>query len=180
MNITEASKILGVAEKSVRRYIKRGLIEAKMVEGRNGEEYLIDADSLQAFKSKRFKKTFVPTVESSNTQSGRDLVTMYKGRPLSMDNSPEQEKLDQEKSAWVDIGQGRVVHHKDLRIGEPGQYLDAIPDVLSVQQVAQYLDIGVQTIRDYIKAGKLRSAKMGKGYKISKDSLRAFIKKVLG
>jgi len=39
MNISEVSKALGLSEKTIRRHIKRGSLQAKIVEGEHGKEY---------------------------------------------------------------------------------------------------------------------------------------------
>lgn len=46
----------------------------------------------------------------------------------------------------------------------------------TVEQVAELLRVHWQTILNYIKNGRLNAVKLGKGYRISKDALEAFIK----
>lgn len=47
---------------------------------------------------------------------------------------------------------------------------------LTVEQVAELLQVHWQTVLNYIKNGKLRAVKLGKGYRINKDELNNFIK----
>lgn len=47
---------------------------------------------------------------------------------------------------------------------------------LTVEQVAKTLQVHWQTILNYIKNGKLKAVKLGKGYRISKEELKRFIK----
>ncbi len=49
-------------------------------------------------------------------------------------------------------------------------------EFLTVEQVAKLLQVHWQTVLNYIKAGKLRAVKLGKGYRIPPDSLNKFIK----
>jgi len=49
-------------------------------------------------------------------------------------------------------------------------------NLYTVQQVADLLQVHWQTILNYIKKGKLESIKLGKGYRISQDSLNQFMK----
>lgn len=49
-------------------------------------------------------------------------------------------------------------------------------DFLTVEQVAKTLQVHWQTILNYIKNGKLKAVKLGKGYRISKEELKRFIK----
>lgn len=164
MNIDEAAKFLGVSTKTMRRYLKKGLVQGKIIEGEHGKEYEIEPVSLESFKVKKSEESILPTVEPSKKQSGRAIATLDNPRTLDI----------------LDLGQGRVAHHKDLRMGEPSRYIDSQPDILTVQEVADYLGIGVSTVRDYLRDGLLKGAKIGKGWKISKDSLKAFVKKLLG
>lgn len=46
----------------------------------------------------------------------------------------------------------------------------------TVEQVAKLLQVHWQTILNYIKSGKLRAVKLGKGYRISNNELDKFIK----
>ncbi len=49
-------------------------------------------------------------------------------------------------------------------------------EFLTVEQVAELLQVHWQTILNYIKSGKIEAVKLGKGYRISKNSLDKFIK----
>lgn len=46
---------------------------------------------------------------------------------------------------------------------------------LTVEQVSELLQVHWQTVLNYIKGGKLRAVKLGKGYRISKEELDKFI-----
>lgn len=48
---------------------------------------------------------------------------------------------------------------------------------LTVEQVAKALQIHWQTVLNYIKSGKLKAVRLGKGYRIPQESLKQFIKK---
>lgn len=46
----------------------------------------------------------------------------------------------------------------------------------NVQEVAEMLDISAQTVRAYIKQGKLKAQKAGSKYIITEETLKAFVK----
>jgi excisionase family DNA binding protein len=46
----------------------------------------------------------------------------------------------------------------------------------TVEQVSEMLQVHWQTILNYIKSGKLKAVRLGKGYRISQESLNKFIK----
>ena len=45
----------------------------------------------------------------------------------------------------------------------------------TVNQVAAILKVHWQTVLNYIKSGKLKAVRLGKGYRISNESLQEFI-----
>jgi len=46
----------------------------------------------------------------------------------------------------------------------------------TVEQVADLLQVHWQTVLNYIKSGKLKAVKLGRGYRISKDAVDNFVK----
>ena len=48
---------------------------------------------------------------------------------------------------------------------------------LTVEQVAEILQVHWQTVLNYIKSGKLKAVRLGKGYRIPKNFLDQFVKK---
>lgn len=57
-------------------------------------------------------------------------------------------------------------------------YNEAMVDEVyyTVAQVADKLQVHWQTVLNYIKSGKLKALKLGKGYRISKNDLNKFVK----
>lgn len=47
--------------------------------------------------------------------------------------------------------------------------------LLSVEEVAAWLNTSIYTVRRYIKAGKLKAKRMGKYYRVFPDSVRVFL-----
>lgn len=45
----------------------------------------------------------------------------------------------------------------------------------TVEQVAELLKVHWQTVLNYIKSGKLKAVKLGKGYRISRDAFNEFV-----
>jgi excisionase family DNA binding protein len=48
---------------------------------------------------------------------------------------------------------------------------------MTVEQVAELLQVHWQTVLNYIKSGKLEAIRLGKGYRISDSALNKFIQK---
>lgn len=165
MDIKEAAKTLGVSTKTLRRYIKKGSLEARKGSGQGGQAWDIPESSLRDLKEKLQSGVVSPTIEKLDKggQPGASLV-----------------KVDTSGHLSLDIGHKLTAHMSNIRMGEPGTHIDELPSILTVEEVARYLRVGVATVREYIKSGKLRSVKLGRGWKVSRRSLEAFEKKLLG
>jgi len=50
----------------------------------------------------------------------------------------------------------------------------------TVEQISKALQVHWQTVLNYIKAGKLRALKLGKGYRVSEADLNQFINQLKG
>lgn len=165
MNIDEAAKVLGVSTKTLRGYIKKGVIEARLVEGKTGKEWNIETSSLEAFKKNKESGLIYPAVEGveKSEKSSRAIARV-------------------EKPGGMEIPgfQGGVISLGPPRASEPKRYLDALADILTVEEVAEFLGISQYSVRGFLKDGTLHGVKLGKGWKISKSSLEKFVKELLG
>ena len=47
--------------------------------------------------------------------------------------------------------------------------------IYNLEEVADILQVHVQSVRRYIKSGALRAAKIGKAYRVQEKDLQAFI-----
>ncbi len=54
--------------------------------------------------------------------------------------------------------------------------LDNLPDVVTVQQLAEFLQVSDQTIKRAIKASKLKAFKVGKDWRIEKEAAIKWLK----
>lgn len=48
-------------------------------------------------------------------------------------------------------------------------------DFYNLQEIAELLNMNLQTIRKYVRAGELKASKIGKQYIVTKENLKAFI-----
>jgi len=48
-------------------------------------------------------------------------------------------------------------------------------ELLKVEDIAKTLDVSLETIRRYVRAGKLKAQKIGKRYYVSKDNFKSFV-----
>lgn len=57
----------------------------------------------------------------------------------------------------------------------PIKLLNGEIELLKVEDLAEALKCHIETIRRYIRAGKLKAQKIGKRYYVSKENLKAFV-----
>jgi excisionase family DNA binding protein len=48
-------------------------------------------------------------------------------------------------------------------------------EVLKLEDIAKALDVSLESIRRYVRSGKLKAQKIGRRYYVSKDSFKAFV-----
>jgi len=68
-----------------------------------------------------------------------------------------------------------VVEYDIGGIKEMPQSWDDLPMFLTAKQVADFLQLHVNTVKGWCRAGKLQALKIGKAWRIPKESLRAFM-----
>lgn len=49
--------------------------------------------------------------------------------------------------------------------------------LLTPEQVAEYLNLAEKTIKDYLRAGKIRGVKIGNVWRVKPEDLEAFVDK---
>lgn len=52
------------------------------------------------------------------------------------------------------------------------------PDIISVEDIMKYLSISNVTAYSLLKSGKIKAAKIGKSWKITKDNFREYLSSV--
>ena len=52
-----------------------------------------------------------------------------------------------------------------------------MPKLLSLKEVSEVLKLNINTVRRYVREGKIRAAKFGRIYRVREEALEEFIKK---
>lgn len=88
-----------------------------------------------------------------------------------LDNSgkPGQAITREEKSGTVEIPgfQGGVISLGPPRASEPKRYLDALPDILTVEEVALFLNVSSSTISNFLRDGIYMGRSWGEGGRLA-------------
>jgi excisionase family DNA binding protein len=53
-------------------------------------------------------------------------------------------------------------------------------ELYSVEQVAEHLGLHVRTVRNYVRAGRLKAVRIGKQYRIARDAIEALTGRPMG
>jgi excisionase family DNA binding protein len=77
----------------------------------------------------------------------------------------DEEELDRKLKETIDEWEEHKAFMED----------NDMEEVFTPEEVAKYLKVAPKTIREYLKAGKLKGFKMGKQWRIRKRDLEAFI-----
>jgi excisionase family DNA binding protein len=66
-----------------------------------------------------------------------------------------------------------MLEYDELNVGEQPMQKDT--EMLTVEDVAKQLKVHIKTVRHWINTGELEAMDIGRGYRISKADLQAFI-----
>jgi excisionase family DNA binding protein len=66
-----------------------------------------------------------------------------------------------------------MLEYDELNVGEQPMQDDT--EMLTVEDVAKQLKVHIKTVRHWINTGELEAMDIGRGYRISKADLQAFI-----
>jgi excisionase family DNA binding protein len=161
MKKSEAAKFLDISEKTLERLVKNGEISSKLEKGKTRDVVVFDDEELKAFKEKRESSKHRPAFSSSNDSAAQDSLSLI---PTKADNIDRQnqtlEFLEVFKTALTNQTVTVPIADKVL---------------LTVRDCQLLTGLSEQTIRDAIRAGTLKGKVIGRGYKVKRSDLNAFI-----
>lgn len=170
MTITEAAKLLNCSERTIRRAIKTGQLEAKSFTTKHGRKFEINSESFKIFRTKWNGESIYP--ENQTTQSLKAINDTGKlGTTLPILSSEKIETFITNLNSFINI-----IKNRD----DQGRQISDLPDVCNTLEASKYLRISQKQVRDLIRRGELQGTRLGKGLKISRYSLELFRKKKLG
>jgi excisionase family DNA binding protein len=182
MNKKEVAKILNVSEKTIERYKSAGKLPAKLkrVVGGDGKaRRVLDFNESDVEELKRHLSTDIlfPTVTDGHAQTKTSIDT---DRQTDFDTSnldnTQLSTLGQTATGnIIDAISGRFesVLEKNLATVRVGGKI-----LLSVKECALLTGLSGDYLRAAIKAGKLKAKIIGRGWKVKRQDLDIFIKKL--
>ncbi len=181
MNKKEAAEVLGISTRALERYIGLNRISVSYVRGRTGDEARFDPAEVERFRQEletRKQSVSVVTDEAppspeSSTRKPRQVAKFSASQALEA--SPAPGSMASLGSALAALLRGQGSPETSTSVADLSHKLS-----LSVKEAARLSGLSENHLRTAIGEGKLKARIIGKGYRISPDVLRAYVKKVVG
>ncbi len=150
-----AAERLGVSIRAIENYSAKGKLHPKYAAGRRGKVALFDEAEVDALKDERGEVVFSPRPPKVTTESALTLAS----------ESPQ--RLAFLETIRAALGGS---NKSTLSIGEK--------IILTLNDAAALTSLSKGSLREAIKAGKLKARIIGKGYKIKRSDLDDFAAKL--
>jgi excisionase family DNA binding protein len=185
MNKKEAAAALGLSTRALERYIGLNRISVSYVRGRTGDEARFDRAEVERFREELETRKPAAGAVADEAPTSPDpqprSVSRLSGLSGSqaLESSPARGSMAALGEAIAALLQGQQTPGKRAR--ETATVADLSHKLsLSVKEAARLSGLSEGHLRAAIGKGKLKARIIGKGYRISPDVLRAYVKKVVG
>jgi excisionase family DNA binding protein len=159
MNKKDAAAFLGISERALEYHVKQKHIGVRYVKGKTGDVADFDQDELRRLK-----------VEIDSRRAPRASVTR---------ESPEDEPRSLARISPLEAPEVLQAIARALRASETQPRADVGSKVmLTLADAAALTSLSEHYLREAVRAGKLKGKIIGRGYKIKRPDLDAFIKKL--
>jgi excisionase family DNA binding protein len=157
----DAAKFLDISEKTLERLVKNGEISSKLEKGKTRDVVVFDDEELKAFKEKRESSKHRPAFSSSNDSSAQDSLSLI---TTKADNTDRQTQTLE----FLEVLRNTLTLQKSVV-----PIADKI--LLTVNDCRLLTGLSEQNLRDAIHDGKLNARVIGRGYKVKRKDLDAFV-----
>lgn len=170
MNKQEASKFLGVSVRALERYVQQGRISVKYEKGKTRPTANFDQNELEAFKEELNQPTVKPAFES---------------RQITTEQQPQINKLVHNSGEIAEFGEIGVIDKLSSIIESllgrgDNQPVVPIADklLLTIAEAQALTGLSREFLREAINKGDLKAKVIGKGWRIKRSDLEAYIEKL--
>lgn len=194
MDIEEAARHLGVSTKTLRRWVAQGKLQARRVVIPTGTRLEFDPQDLENVPRESLHPEvldrdldMVDTPQPSN--DGQCPIVDTTGHDTPFPSRDVQASLpvvsrSQTLAIFEDLAKAFVRamdttgHGRAADVSRSRQLGD-LPDLLTVEEVADYLRVGKDRVRELLRSEKLRGIRgMGRGWRIKRENLQQFIEEL--
>jgi excisionase family DNA binding protein len=154
MNKQEAADYLGVSTKTIERYVQKGELPAKYVQGKTRKTVIFEKEDLDSLKEKIEGTIHSPQVISENQE-------------LAVYSNSQNNQLSELAQAIESLHFSSV---SDLPI--------MFKPLLTLKEAQIVTGLSKEILRDAIKDKKLKAKIIGKGWRIKRTDLDKFIEEL--
>lgn len=168
MNKEEAAAYLGISVRTLQRHVQRGEIAVAYVRGRRGDEATFDEAELSRFKKTLDQPTYVTRATPSVTGGTGGAASSVQALARRDDGA-----------AWI-AEQFSMLLAQGAAMASHARPVVAVADklTLSLVEAAQLAGLSRGHLREAIHTGKLKARIIGRGFKVKRADLEAYIKKL--
>jgi excisionase family DNA binding protein len=181
MNKKEAAHALGISTRALERYIGLNRISVSYVRGRTGDEARFDPAEVERFRQeletrKPASSAIADEAANSPEAQPRHLARLSEvSGSHALESSPSPGSMASLGAAVAALLRGHGSPEMGASVADLSHKLS-----LSVKEAARLSGLSENHLRTAIGEGKLKARIIGKGYRISPDVLRAYVKKIVG
>ncbi len=160
MNKEEAAETLGISVRSLQRKVSEGKLGVAHQRGDSGkQEAVFDADEVARFKSVRDSKTVVPALAAASSSA---LIPMSMGdsgmaRSVALVAASVHEALKAERREVIPIADKLL---------------------FTLAEAQGMTGLSRETLRDAIDSKKLKAKIIGRGWRVKRADLEAYVKRL--
>ncbi len=169
MNKKEASEYLGISTRALERYVMLKRLGVRYERGKTGDQAVFDAGELRGLKAELDKRKAPRAGVVAET-------------PESPDTEPRQlARLSDVAPPLAIFERMTAVLERLERKGEPSQASTvdlAAKLTLSLAEASQLSGLSRGHLRDAIENRKLKARIIGRGWRVKRDDLEAYVKKL--
>jgi len=161
MNKKQAAEFLGITPRTLERHMSAGRIAYEMRRGKTGEEAYFDPASVERFRADHLS----PVIPGKVEEASQALATTS---PVSLARQAPTSQNGHQFAAMIAAAINSAPSISDL----------AHKLTLSLVEASQLSGLSRNHLRAAIEAKKLKARIIGRGWKIKRDDLDLYVKKL--
>ncbi len=173
MNKQEAADFLGVSVRALERYVQQGRVSVKYEKGKTRPTANFDQSELETFKAELNQPTIKPAIES------RQITTEQHSQQGKLRHESGEIARFGEISEFGEIGViDKLSSIIEVLLGKgENQPVVLIADklLLNIPEAQALTGLSREVLREAITAGQLKAKVIGKGWRIKRSDLNAYV-----
>lgn len=167
MNREEAAEELGISVRSLQRVVKAGLLSVTYKRGASGkQEAFFDPDEIMRHKATMQAETVKPALAPAGATNG-DTALARVGAP----------QIANALMSWLEGKQREQEGETDGRQARPSVAIADKP-LLKLDEASALTGLSRHILREAIDAGKLKAKIIGRSWRVKREDLDNYIKKL--